>query len=126
MNDDVISRNELREKAMECGKLAQQDPRLLVVGLGYVVNAPTVYQWISVRDGLPETDGNYLVAYTLGIDQYWMEVSGFCKNGKDVCEYGLAGAKNTFYGYDDEYGYYPINYVAHWMPLPEPPKEDAE
>lgn len=38
--DDLISREALREKAVECGKLAKQDPRLLVVGLGYVIEAP--------------------------------------------------------------------------------------
>lgn len=38
----LIEREALREKAIECGKLAKQDPRLLVVGLGYVLDAPAI------------------------------------------------------------------------------------
>lgn len=40
--DDLISREALRKRAVECGKLAKQDPHLLVVGLGYVIEAPAV------------------------------------------------------------------------------------
>ena len=39
---ELIEREALREKAIECGKLAKQDPRLLVVGLGYVLDAPAI------------------------------------------------------------------------------------
>lgn len=38
----LIEREALREKAIECGKLTKQDPRLLVVGLGYVLDAPAI------------------------------------------------------------------------------------
>ena len=64
--------------------------------------------WISVKDRLPKDDGDYLV-YTreeyIGLfwfdrdEKEWTEESDFpCLEG----------------------------YVTHWMPLPEPPKEDRE
>lgn len=68
-------------------------------------------EWISVEDRLPEYDEEVLIfdgrisaaIYTPRDN----ECDGFMGEGLD--SYGNA------YFYDD---------VTHWMPLPEPPKED--
>lgn len=74
-------------------------------------NAPAVDQWISVRDRLPDTDGEYLV-YT---DHY------------EIVEYDTELRQ---FGHTDEYkdelGYnivewYEVHNVTHWMPLPNKP-----
>ena len=61
-------------------------------------------EWISVKDRLPERSGNYLVVEEL-----------------------KSGGKLTFMRWFNsniptEFTYSP--HVTHWMPLPEPPKED--
>lgn len=64
-------------------------------------------EWISTKDRLPDEDKEVLVAY-------W-----FLPNNGDpswIIETGryLAGKWVQLEGYD----------VTHWMPLPEPPKEE--
>ena len=52
-------------------------------------------EWISVKDRLPDTDGEYLCTWN-----------------------GYIGVLI----YDREQGYFHHNKVTHWMPLPELPK----
>ena len=66
-----------------------------------IVNAPTVGCWISVKDRLPEKDGDYLVYSTFELvdrlrffDGVWWDYGAECQPGV----------------------------VTHWMPLPEPPE----
>lgn len=59
-------------------------------------------EWISVETGLPNKDGDYLIAGEYGIDVFyfdthWMEFDE------------LDGPRNH-------------EYVTHWMPLPPPPQ----
>lgn len=61
-------------------------------------------KWISVKDRLPKEDGWYLV-YT----RYIIVPPRVVQYKKDA-EYPFIG----FYQND----------ITHWMPLPEPPKED--
>ena len=62
--------------------------------------------WISVTDRLPEEDGLYLVCGKWG--------SG--KKMTDTCEYkSHDGYFSAAWNFD----------VTHWMPLPEPPKEET-
>ena len=87
------------------------------------VDAPTVDGWISVKDRLPGVGGCYLVC------------NAFCGNGlafvadfstclENVDEYNFEGEKRPgWFKYDDEYGFYEIDGITHWMPLPELPKE---
>ena len=64
-------------------------------------------KWISVKDRLPEEKVNCIVHYKhayCDIDGYW--AIGFCY-------------------YDGEkFKLYPAYKVTHWMPMPEPPKEE--
>lgn len=57
-------------------------------------------EWISVKDRLPETAGWYLVFY----------------NGSTM---QVAFFKGRKWPFDNHY-----HKITHWMPLPEPPKED--
>lgn len=84
------------------------------------VPASPVPQWISVKDSLPDVAGMYIVT---ACDEWcshgegiWYdtvvvvaEYSGGCWNWND---------NGTDYDIDD--------LVTHWMPLPEPPKGDAD
>ena len=83
--------------------------------LDMIDKAPTVNQWISVKDRLPEKEGEYL-CYRRSLND------GYC----ELLRYGVIynkGRKRTFYFFDSEYGDVEANNVTHWMELPEPPKE---
>ena len=87
-------------------------------------NGVTVQEWISVNDRLPEKDGAYLVT-TNGVSGLQnVKTRWFAKDGEMVDAYDLAGQKDVWYLYDIECGYVSIKTVTHWMPLPQPPKEE--
>jgi len=72
--------------------------------------------WISVKDKMPEHGGEYLVV---------RNSFGICRI-VDVCGYDKKSRKfgkiDMDYVYDGN-GWYEVDNVTHWMPLPEPPKE---
>lgn len=72
---------------------------------------PTNTNWISVDDRLPDEKGEYLVAY----HPCWYDSVHWDKTevGLDSFRGKTAWAKKKF------------QRVTHWMPKPEPPKEDA-
>ena len=81
-------------------------------------------KWIPVTERLPEKDGKYLVFRKIHHISL-CAVYGFAKDGRKVDEYDFETKwENVWYCYDPEYGYYVIDSVTHWMPLPEPPKEE--
>ena len=86
-----------------------------------IANGVTVQEWISVKDRLPEEDGNYLVCHWF-MKTPIISLCGFAKDGEEVDEYDLKWQKNVWYDYCSEYGYVAINDITHWMPLPQPPK----
>lgn len=71
-------------------------------------DAPTVeaipIEWISVKDKMPEDLGTVLIAHKGGVSLGWFD--GL---------YWTRGAATK---------HKPIKTVTHWMPLPEPPKEE--
>lgn len=79
-------------------------------------------EWISVKDRLPETSGRYLL----------LSVSGQIFDGEyDSCIDGVSpfGDWRSYY-HPDTLGYLdsewePFDGITHWMPLPEPPREDT-
>lgn len=86
-------------------------------------SAPTVGGWISVKDRLPSEDGRYLVCNTSYCNAVAL-VTSFSTCLENVEDYAFEGEKRPgWFSYDDEYGYYEIDGITHWMPLPEPPKE---
>ena len=68
----------------------------------WIKTLPTVGGWISVKDRLPNVAGWYLVFY----------------NGSKMQVAFFKGKKWPFDNY--------YHKVTHWMPLPEPPKEDDD
>ena len=76
-----------------------------------ITNLPTSAKWISVEDRLPEEDKKVkiLINYFLG--------------GTEVREVAKAAFRNGLWSGDKVYITHPL--VSHWMPLPEPPKEQA-
>lgn len=62
--------------------------------------------WISIKEKLPEYDKSVLICYS---------------KQQDITIAWLAEDIECFE--DDDYMYY-MSEVTHWMPLPEPPKEE--
>lgn len=87
-----------------------------------VANGVTVQEWISVKDRLPQKDGYYLVTINYFGNYQGIDVRYFAKDGETVDEYDLAGQKDVWCSYDNEWGYVSTDSVTHWMPLPELPK----
>ena len=84
-------------------------------------------KWIPVAERLPKEDGRYLVSYPLFNVKAWMRVAYFSTNLYYVDRYAFPGKGNKrpgFYYSDDEYGDVELQDITHWMPLPEPPKEE--
>lgn len=94
--------------------------------IDWVRTLPTVDGWISVKDRLPGEDGRYLV-YNMSYCNAVALVTSFSTCLENVEDYAFEGEKRPgWFSYDDEYGYYEIDGVTHWMPLPEPPKEEDD
>ena len=81
-------------------------------------------KWIPVTERLPDKDGDYLV-FKRFAGNAWSDVVSFAKDGRKVseCTFGKKWP-NVWYYYDSEWGYIRTDAVTHWMPLPEPPKEE--
>lgn len=65
-------------------------------------------RWISVKDRLPETDGEYIVYITSDDGEKCV-----------TCDHWVKSSHERWFLFDDAGAV-----VTHWMPLPEPPKEE--
>lgn len=79
-------------------------------------------RWISVEERLPEESGRYLVlekcfGYIVARLASWTHYY-------DGGEEDFRG-RSLWYDYDSEYGDFEVRDITHWMPLPEPPKEEV-
>lgn len=96
------------------------------ITFGKDINVPSknVGEWIPVTERLPDKDGDYLVFKRFS-RHAWSDVVSFAKDGRKVseCTFGKKWP-NVWYYYDSEWGYIRTDSVTHWMPLPEPPKEE--
>ena len=66
-------------------------------------------RWISVKDKVPKPHEAVLAFVRQGIE-VWMSIA--CRNDAGFWLLSLTGGRDDWS-------------VTHWMPLPEPPKEDA-
>lgn len=116
-NNDLISRTALLAAYDATHKGPPGRARKLIE------EAPTVGGWISVTNRLPGVGGRYLV-YNVFYGNALAFVAGFSTCLEDVDDYDFDGEKRPgWFNYDDEYGFYEIDGITHWMPLPEPPKD---
>ena len=83
------------------------------LALDQIDSAPTVGGWISVKDRLPETR-HAVLAYTPHYKNIWAVSMHEDGNWYIWSPYGRVCLDPDWYG--------PI---THWMPLPEPPKEEG-
>jgi len=77
----------------------------------YIDEAPTVGEWISVEDRLPETSQEVLI------------FSRTEKSGTGYVNVVLYSAKFKAFNCTDDCDEYKVKNVTHWMPLPKAPEE---
>lgn len=96
-------------------------------------------EWISVKDKLPEKDGEYIVTreyenaftdkieYIVGIGYFTKDLYEYDPSNFDESKDSHPGFVDEIcgvddYGYPQEDGVFEDKIVTHWMELPEPPK----
>lgn len=86
--------------------------------LDSIDSQPTVNQWIPVTERLPEQDGYYLCCIDGDVRIVFFDrfenAFGYDRTVFDPEILGFMESEFTAYN------------VTHWMPMPEPPKEDTE
>ncbi len=82
--------------------------------------------WISVKDRLPEKSGHYLICTSIN---YWLGGS-WDTNSSDGTTKGYAGTTmsvlDCYIDCTHDWNRVGNGHVTHWMPLPEPPKEETK
>ena len=78
-------------------------------------------EWISVDERLPEEKGDYLV-YTERGKMMIMPFFTERNSSSAVYDRGFCIFEKGRRTNDDDW-WKPVQYVTHWMPLPEPPSE---
>lgn len=81
-------------------------------------------KWIPVAERLPEEKCKCLVYKKhTGLSA----LVSFTNDLESIDKYDFQGQKRWgFFYYDSEYGFCESLGVTHWMPLPEPPKEEKD
>ena len=75
-----------------------------------ISDIPAVNQWIPCSERLPEDDLNVLVSWNnryikIGYIETCEAIKYWCIPGHSIV---------------------PIDYITHWMPIPEPPESEAQ
>ena len=78
-----------------------------------LADAPTVGGWVSVKDRLPENEQYVMLWTKTGVMKYAKYLDN--EPHRPWITYDEDGSIRAW-----------DNVVTHWMPLPEPPKEDKE
>ena len=89
----------------------------------YVIDVQPVNQWISVKDRLPDKDGNYLCYLECGDICQSVFDSTIASEGEEFPFGEWVGVYNSdTLGFTDSY-WEEYDAITNWMPLPEPPKD---
>ena len=70
--------------------------------------------WISVKDRLPEEDSTKFIIFTEGVDVYCGRY--YSRNSFNRESFFIVESQNGHIFNDSN--------VTHWMPLPDPPKDE--
>ncbi len=80
-------------------------------------------EWISVSERLPDEQGRYLVT-TDYRTYYIVETANYTNNLYKIDKHDFLDKKCAgWYDFDSEYGYYEVERVVAWQPLPKPYSE---
>lgn len=83
--------------------------------------------WISVKDGLPKKDGDYLCTVKGLYGYSSIQILSFANKLSKADEFEFFGINRAgWYDYDSEAGNYEVGTVVAWMELPKPYKEEEE
>ena len=82
-------------------------------------NGVTVQEWISVDDRLPEESGLYITFGCTAVPVRW-----FHNFDKDMGKFGAWWNYDTDGKKQPRYRFIEAEDITHWMPMPEPPKEN--
>lgn len=118
----MIDADALQIEIASLSRLARSDAQKSLMGrVLYIIDQmPTITmpQWIRVEERLPERNGKYIVTACDEGEPYdekiWNDTVVVCAEYYKGC--WTWEENNTEYSLD--------GIVTHWMPLPEPPKED--
>ena len=81
-----------------------------------IANGVTLQKWFTVSEP-PKENGRYYVHVKMH-DISYVKIVSFSLES-------IAGLHdNVWYEYDSDVGFYEVRDVTHWMPLPQPPKEE--
>lgn len=77
--------------------------------------------WIPVKSRLPSQDGKYLVSLNWYSGEVCVQILCYTADLYSVNGNYFNGqkGKSGWYWYDSEYGYYAVDSVIAWMPLPD-------
>ena len=83
-------------------------------------------KWTPVSEP-PREDGEYLVTLKVLKDSNYIDKISYSHNLYSIDSFDFADKKRPgWYDYSSEWGYYEMNNVVAWMPLPETYKEESE
>ena len=88
--------------------------------LDAITGAAEMNEWVSVKDQLPEKEGQYLVLVKDKKDRNEIIISSFEKQW--VTEENTAFRYVKVLSLTPMFELYFYSKVTHWMPIPEPPK----
>lgn len=88
-------------------------------------------EWISVKDSLPKESKRYIIVKEEDGIKY-VDVAFFSKRLADRYDFrhrqkrmNVDYERPGWWNFECDYNEYEVLGVTHWMPLPEPPKENV-
>lgn len=114
LNDNFLANSPTGNETLAVQDYRESMCEGLEIAMATVEGAPTVSGWISVKDRLPEENVNQ---YTQDYQEVLCVLS--TRFGSDVRVYKFG--KGHFWNGPTEID----RMISHWMPFPEPPKEES-